>query len=798
MKVYGDLLSKGLYPLASGQTSDEITKVARNKYIYRTNTSDLGSRQFEMLVPSGSILPGSIKRFGLYNVCGRLFFASSTPNKLCEYNVETNTISDVLETFNPSHWFFTSWQNMIIGPDQTYDVLTGSSYSHTSGPDRYCRPFEYNGKLYTFAAYAGYKYNASGHKWDAVNFTDFKNFDFYSYKDETGVSSRSVNIVQGATHNGKLYMAGQAVISEGRNHNTVFTWDGQKIKSIATAKFTQESDTDGPHSLFRAGGKLWVVDRTSNVYEINHQDVLTKSFVVPEDGLFGYYPIVYFGDEVISICVNDYCAYAVYAFNGSRFAEIGDWDSQFPGCGIEGMSLVNGYLYILGGVHLVQGTAFMTRIYIGDLSNYNEQHNRMMFEVDRNIGSHLRGLSERTMASGAIIDQRFKLDRSFRLAASGDFYGDTARSWELIAKAWDASERRCYDMVSWHGNLYIEGTDTDSIYRINTAEKTVTDVATMNTTFGDFGRHNHEPIQSYLFGDADAWDGTTRYDIAVNATNYRVRQYKNRIYFFDNDSPYRILGWNAIGKGWWDWSSWTAWNNIKATGVYNMVEAGGHAFLHYGTNPQTVLKWNGNPDTAATVIYTCQASEAPRLFVLNNDLYLWADGGTNDGKIYKFNWVTDQFVLYLNSAYSCAGGAELSFAEKDCCMYMSAVKISDSSRKLIRFNGSNVQEITSMPNPEPNGDYLCFHNGALYLLIFDVSGLNQMYLYRYNKSLLGEEGSLRKDMSEIKLSDSLQHSPPSGVLLPVPANYNYGDWYYLNASGNAFYRKGINNWHLVG
>lgn len=803
MKVYGDLLAKGLFPFASGQTSDEITKVARKKYIYRSNTTSLGTRKFEMMTPSGSVLPGSTKRYTLQNVNGRIFLGGTVPNKLYEYNVEDNSVTEILATFNPSHWYFIAWQNMIIGPDETYDVLTGTSYSHATGPNKYCRPFEYNGKLYEYAGYAGWKYNTSEHKWDAVDSSDFKSFNFSNYTDETGVSSRSTNILQAATHNGKLYIIGCAITGEGMNHNTVFTWDGQKIKSIATAKFTQGSDADGPWSIFRAGGKLWVVGKKGDIYSINHQNTLTKEFICPQNGLFGFHPMVYFGDEVISTVremgttwlVNDF---AVYAFNGSRFAEIGDWDSQFPGCGIEGMTMVNGYLYVMGGVHLVPGTAFIARIYIGDLTNYDDTQKRIEFEVDRNIGSNLAGIAERTMASGLILDQRHKLLNRFRIEASGDLYGDSAsRGWELMFSNW-ASERRPYYFGSFQGKLYAAGTDLDLLWRFNLNTRTVTSLGSMTGSAGDQGRDadGFSLMEDYFWTDISLFDGSSIIKPgSPSITATAIRKFRNEIYMFDSTKHYRFLRSNNT---WSEITSpiWAAFSSI-AGAITHMIECRSFAFIYNFTNKK-IYKWNGDPNVAAVEVFVDAAASNLGLMTLNNEVYIFTNGGTNAGRVLRYNWFSGVF----DSLGSCGYNVQVHNSRypagviKDGCAYLGSAKIADATRKLIKFNGLKVAEVDSMPNNNAVFD-LTLHNGDIFMVEYNVSAY-QSKIYRYKQAPLhqGSDAVIKvnkaiKDINSIKC-------PPSGLALPADnaTGFAYGDSFYHTVSG--FYRRGINKWESQG
>jgi len=795
MKIYGNIDVKG-----SGDFRGDVRSDYRNSIRHLSSGlsvskyAPLSDLKFELVGVSGSYAPSALRCDYLGVVNGRLFFTSHTPHNLYEIDPEYGTYTTIGE-FTQGDFYGYTYYDMIVGAFNFYHG--GTIYtSNVNLGNGYCMPFVWNGDLISFNDELAHRYNSATHKWERCEGTVFGGYDFAN--DDENVPS----IRAGIAHNGKLYMISQNVSIRDKYFNGVYAVDNNGVYRVPGDPWT-DGTIYGPSAIFILHGRLYIADMYGKIYELTYDEQFVERFTTPgTNGIFDNRH-VYYGDGIIFRLQTDESAEQGYQvpsgivwFDGLGFQSIGNYNEQFPGTTLEQFCVLDGYLYTIGGQHIVTGNTFVARVPISQLDQSQTMQNLMKHTLPAlesalsyKIKSDLNDIIASTSPSGV---------EAIVIAASGDLYGDRGRGWELIANAWDGSERRPFDIVSWHGNLYVAGADTDSIYRVNPETKTVTDIATLAVDFGDFGRYNHQPIDSYLFGNADSWDGTTVYDVAINATNYKVRQYKNRIYFFDNDSPYRILYFNIVNKGWDDVSSQHAWDNIKSAAVWDMIECKGYAFLLYASATKTILKWNGDTNNPATIVYTAQASETPYLFVLDDHIYVWADGGTNDGKIYRFNWVTNQFVLYLTSGYSLAGGAHQSFAEKDGCMYASAIKISDSSRKLVRFNGANIQEITSMPNPEPHGDYLCCHNGALYLLIFDVNGYNQMYLYRYTKSLLGEPGMLRKDISDIRLQSHHQYAPPSGSLLPPIANYNYGDWYYLNASGNAFYRKGLNRWHLIG
>jgi hypothetical protein len=821
MKLYGDINKSShdgviQYPLASGKFSSDLEELKRGRAVFRSDNTI--PSQFEMLTASGAVASHAKKTYGLHNVYGRLFFIAEewyggVTDALMEYNLDNNTHTMVTQPFGGNHWYSDAWRGLYISDTQSYDVLADIKYDHVGDhPSSFCRPFEYRGELFSFNQYQPFKYNTSGHLWEQVNTSDyFGGFNFFT---------ESVKIDRAFVHRGKLLLMSSSQTSAGRARNAIYTFDGVEVQRINPDPWADSNDDVGPQAMFKLNGKVYISDRVGDIYNLKDGTSFIKEFSVPNGPIsegsgwlaIDNVNILPYGDEVIFQLIGSPAPFTsssgmgIYAFNGSRFKELGDWNTQFPGTLADGMTILNGYLYALGGIHLSSGTHFMARMKLPEIKNVENNDMHHVLSSDQEVLSASFVLKEDIQASGAALDARTVTMETFANVASGDLYGSNGRGWEEIVRAPFISERRPYYFKAWRGDIHIIATDEDKIVKLNLDTKAVENVRTgFTAAFPAIGidSDGHSAMQEMIIGDPDVWDGRTFYDLATPTGGGIAGKLFGKIFYFDGSGEVYI--WS--GSSWTDISHWTAWDVLGAGSfsVTSTCECRGKAFMYkHAPTDRQILIWNGDPDTNSQVAFTdggAVDSTQMALVKLHNNVYVFMHGGTNEGRIYKFNFANNTFEqLVANCGYDihCQSNRHPQMVIHNDEAYIVGEKHADSSLWLLRFDGNDVAEEVEINLNGTNSDVTIL-NGVIYLIDYSDGSTNTTRIYRYIKGPLNEANYVRAQSDRIETEAFRRIMPPSGFNLPSAASSgyapNYGDGFYHMTSG--YYKYGHNEWERL-
>lgn len=804
MKIYGNLYSDGLHPLASGKTAKDLDELKHGRGVYRSEyNKTLNPALFETLGASGSLSSAATKRYGLRNVKGRLFYMAEkidgVEDALIEINPESLEQTTVAKPFSGNHWYGDVWRNIYISDSHSYDVVNEVKYTSAASPtNTFGVPFEWQGNYFIFVKHNPFIYNPSGHEWEQASVSDyFGGHNFFANNE---------SVEHCVPHKGRLYMAIESRASEGFTQSDIYTFDGNKVESL-NGPWVDNDQTDGPRGIVKLHGRLWVFDRKGSVYKINDDDTFSKAFEVPSSGQIQNQTITYIDDvallatEYIEDRVNFYSSTtAIHMFDGTRLTEIGDWDGQFPGTFVEGMTILGGYLYVMGGVHLTAGTAFLSRIPISELVKNDTPTVHEYFESDQNISIAATKLRSTIEASGSALKQTNEAQQSFIVNASGDLYSNRARGWEPILISPFTTERRLYGLGVWHGEILILGTDEDKLWKVDLENKSLVQIAdTMAAASTVQGKDSdgQSTIPEMFFSDTYIWDGDSK--VAHGLTSpFQINKILGEIYSIHLNTA-TVNRWNKTSlNSWADVSADTVWTDISTNAMLHSVDCRGTAFLYtgdYSTSAKQIRTWNGNPDDTSVTVLSYNDSEIDRIGLMryNDNIFVFSQGGSTAGRVSKYNWDTrsfDTFIadcgynVYLTVSRNIAG----QIYSGD--FYFLGKRKADGADCLLKFDGWNVVEVdANLPTLEPQSDLLVY-GGCLYFVTYDESGANQGKMYRWIKAPGQDFRANNERVDDIDTRLMIRETPPSGWSLPDASDWEYGDSYFHLGSG--LYRRFVN------
>lgn len=381
--------------------------------------------------------------------------------------------------------------------------------------------------------------------------------------------------------------------------------------------------------------------------------------------------------------------------------------------------------------------------------------------------------------------------------ASGDLYSNRARGWETVLSSPFTTERRPYSAGVFHGEMLLAGTDEDTLWKVNFENKSVDVLDSGFTTsiFQGKDSDGQNVTQEMFISDVYIWDGDSKHAHGLS-TPKRAQKILGNIYLFQDDS--NVWRWDKTSiTSFTDVSSDIVWNDMAGSWRIS-VDCRGFGFIYtrdYSGGTKYINKWNGNPDEAALVVLEKNSTEADEfgLFRYNNDVFAMIVGGTEAGKLYKYDWGSHTFTQFIaDTGYESSVnlGSNVAGALYNGDFHFLAQKKSNSEWHLVKFDGWNITLVDDdLPTIQVQHEMMVY-NHHLYLLTYDHSVQNSTKLYRWIKSPLQDSRETSERVGRIDTRVQRLETPPSGWALPSASDWEYGDSYFHLGSG--LYRRFVN------